>query len=694
MNLFFSLATIMPHFLATSQAIQSLANLRLQIERTPVIDIRDTDGITLASRDYSPSFELENVTFAYPSRPSSKVLDGVSLKINPGEFTAFVGPSGSGKSTLGALLLRLYDSDSGAKNTDVDKAILKAFSADESKKEKKAGAEEMKQLDEAITGGGVVRFAEHDVKNLNLKWLRSQVSVVLQNPQLFSGTVFENVAVGLTGTDLEYRLGIDNAADPSPSVKKRLGTISERVEEALHLAEAWDFVEELPDGLQTKITGGRTGVLSGGQVQRLAIARALVRRPKCLFLDEATSAVSADTELAIQENLYREQKKRGMTMVVIAHRLSTITNADKIVVMVDGKVRISGTYDQLMDEKCEDQTFRSMALATTVKRDQGASSEDDESVTEVGTGVEEERDGISPDADVDRAIPQPMRKVSEAFLNVKGLLIFGCFLGMAAGGVFVLAAWLHGRGVGALSIPDIPLMRSSANRWSLWFLVLAIGAAIGTILHAFALEFAGENMVNSLKRESVRTLVRQEVGFFESTSSGLGSLTASATSHPAKVGAVIGIILGQAIMGMCNLTGTIILSFILNWRLAVMVLPGLALAVIFGYTNHIYLERFEEDIVGDTEKQADFVGETANSITTIAALTREEETLRLFRTGFTSTSVQTSKRVLAIASWSMGVTQGVIYMFGALMFWWGARQVSEGQVVRSQSAWCPERSAC
>ncbi len=78
-------------------------------------------------------------------------------------------------------------------------------------------------------------------------------------------------------------------------------------------------------------------MLSGGQVQRIAIARALVRRPRCLFLDEATSAVSADTEAQIQRNIHAEQKKRSMTMIVIAHRLSTITDADKIVVMVDGQ---------------------------------------------------------------------------------------------------------------------------------------------------------------------------------------------------------------------------------------------------------------------------------------------------------------------------------------------------------------------
>ena len=208
-------------------------------------------------------------------------LAGVSLDVKPGQTVAFVGKSGSGKSTLLSLLPRFYDPQAGR--------IL-------------------------LDGGDLLEY--------QLKDLRRQIALVDQNVVLFNATVAENIAYG---------------------VADRVSR--EEILDAAKAAYAWDFVEKLPNGLDTPV--GQNGVaLSGGQRQRLAIARALLKNAPILILDEATSALDTESERYIQAAL--EKLVKGRTTLVIAHRLSTIQNADLIVVMQDGRVVESGKHDELL----------------------------------------------------------------------------------------------------------------------------------------------------------------------------------------------------------------------------------------------------------------------------------------------------------------------------------------------------------
>lgn len=689
-NLFFTFATVVPHFIATTTAIQNLHNLRLQIERQPPIDIRDPEGLKLDGQGgWQPSFKLDNVTFAYPSRPAHKALNRVSVNIEPAKFTAFVGPSGSGKSTLAALLMRLYDPMTATKISETDQEIMKSLEEAETKKTKaaKKEAEDEKEkqrpeLDDVVDGSGIVRFASHDVTSLNLSWLRHQVAVVQQNPQLVSGTVFDNVAIGLTGTDLEYRVDVEGVADPSPEAKAKLDKITDMVEQALRKAQAWEFVQDLPDGLRTEVAGGRTGVLSGGQVQRVALARALVREPRCLLLDEATSAVSADTELKIQESLSEEQKRRGMTLIVIAHRLSTIVSADKIVVMTNGSIAHSGTYEELLDPSCPDQTFRNMALAlpqsNAVSRKPSSltlNTTPSPASSQSKTSSEKVMASVIDNSE----IPPPMTSTKTAFRNVRMLLTIGVILGLVIGGAFVIAAWLHGRAVAALNVQDLQEMRRQVDRWALWFLILAIAAFVLDAAHVFGLEASGESLTSQFRFEAVRHLVRQDIAYFEQKSTGFGNLTAQATHHPSNIGAFVGVILAQFVSSAANLLATTIMAFVLNWRLAVIVLPALFGTVVLGYINFRFTTVFEDHLSSERDKQANFVAESANSIQLNASLTREAETVRQFKLNYTSRPLR--RRVLCGGSFTLGATQAMMQFFGALVFYWGALNVARDTVV-------------
>jgi ATP-binding cassette subfamily B protein len=246
------------------------------LDETPDVAERP-DAIELAGRA-NGAIAFRNVGFRYER--GDWVLEDVDIDIVPGTAVALVGPTGVGKTTMASLIPRFYDVVEGA-----------------------------------ITLDG------HDIRDLTLKSLRQQISIVRQEVFLFHGTVRENILFG------------------------RPGATEEEMIRATKIANAHEFIMELPDGYDTLI--GERGVkLSGGQRQRIAIARAILKDAPILILDEATSSVDAETEALIQQAL--ERLMVGRTTIVIAHRLSTIRSADVICVLEGSRIVETGNHEELM----------------------------------------------------------------------------------------------------------------------------------------------------------------------------------------------------------------------------------------------------------------------------------------------------------------------------------------------------------
>jgi len=243
-------------------------------------DIQDSpDAYELP--DITGSVEYKNVTFSYDNEHN--ILENVSFTVKPGEMIAIVGPTGAGKTTVVNLLSRFYD----------------------------------------VTGGSV-EIDGHDVRNVTLSSLRTQVGVMMQDSFVFSGTVIDNI-----------RYGRPDATD----------------EECIAAAEkvyASDFIEALPKGYYTKLEERGAG-LSTGERQLLSFARAVLADPKILILDEATSSIDTQTEMLIQRALQKLLENR--TSFVIAHRLSTIKRADQIMCIANKGIAERGTHQELMDMK-------------------------------------------------------------------------------------------------------------------------------------------------------------------------------------------------------------------------------------------------------------------------------------------------------------------------------------------------------
>lgn len=271
--------------------VQSLLNIQVDFTRslalfTRIFDYFDMENpIVCKDNGKKPDMKhadirCEHVAFSYD--PEKPLLTDIDFTVPAGKMYAIVGPSGSGKSTVVNLIPRLYDVQGGR-----------------------------------VTVGGV------DVRDMDLKYLRSNIGMVTQESYLFNGTIRENLLY----------------AKPEAT--------DEELENACKIANIHSYIAAQPEGYET-LVGNRGLKLSGGEKQRLSIARVILKDPSILILDEATSALDSISENAIQEAL--EHLMQGRTSIVIAHRLSTILKADRILVVQNGKIAESGTHESLLTQ--------------------------------------------------------------------------------------------------------------------------------------------------------------------------------------------------------------------------------------------------------------------------------------------------------------------------------------------------------
>jgi ATP-binding cassette subfamily B (MDR/TAP) protein 1 len=234
---------------------------------------------------------MNNLSFTYPNPESKKALDRISLKIESGTCTAIVGPSGGGKSTIASILLGLYPP-----NESLDLRVAAPLT-----------------------------FNGKSISTCNIANLRSFMSFVPQTPLLFPASIFENIIYGL----------------PENSQYRNFKC----AERAASQTGIHTFIESLEQGYNTQIGGGGMG-LSGGQAQRINIARALVRRPQVLILDEATSALDGENSEVVRE-VIKSLTKEGVAVVMITHDVEMMRVADRVIVVENGRIAETGGFDDL-----------------------------------------------------------------------------------------------------------------------------------------------------------------------------------------------------------------------------------------------------------------------------------------------------------------------------------------------------------
>ncbi|RYC61987.1 hypothetical protein CHU98_g4209 [Xylaria longipes] len=645
----FNLGNIAPNLQAFGTALAAAAKIFHTIDRVSPLDPTTDEGEKLDKVE--GSIRLQNVKHIYPSRPEVVVMKDVTLDIPAGKTTALVGASGSGKSTIVGLVERFYDPVAGQ-----------------------------------------VLLDGHEVSKLNLRWLRQQISLVSQEPTLFSTTIFHNIRYGLFGTKFE-----------NESAEKQ----KELVIEAAKKANAHDFISSLPEGYETNV-GERGFLLSGGQKQRIAIARAVVSDPKILLLDEATSALDTKSEGVVQAAL--EVAAAGRTTITIAHRLSTIKDAHNIVVMSQGAIIEQGTHDELLqkqgayynlvtaqniaavqaptieEEDEEDDDTRLIRKMSTSRSGAGYSEDPDDNIAaklkrsstqaSVSSRVLKTR---KPDEEIKYTTWTLVKLIASFNRSEWKLLLWGLFWSIICGGGNPTQALFFAKQIVTLSVPITDANRAQVKRdsdfWSLMYVILAFVILIAQIAQGVAFAKCSEVLIHRVRDRSFRAMLRQDVAFFDKEENTPGALTSFLSTETTHAAGLSGVTLGTLLTITTTLVASFVISLVFGWKLALVCIAAVPVIIAAGYFRYSMLAHFQQRSKRAYEKSASYASEAISGIRTVASLTREHDVLAQYQQ---SLAVQQRESLISVSKSSLlyAAAQAVLFLAFALGFWYGGTLIA------------------
>ncbi|GAB1198304.1 hypothetical protein APSETT444_007619 [Aspergillus pseudonomiae] len=499
---------------------------------------------------------FQNVHFTYPTRPDTAVLKGLDARFEKGKTTALVGPSGSGKSTIVALLERWYQL--GVREEDHSR--------------------------------GTISVGEHNINSLDIKWWRSQIGLVQQEPFLFNDTIFNNVSFGLIGTKWE---------NETEAVKRKM------VEKACKEAFAEEFIKRLPKGYSTMV--GENGTkLSGGQRQRLAIARSIVKQPTILILDEATSAIDVRGEKIVQAAL--DQVSKNRTTIVIAHRLSTIRQADHIIVMKGGVNVEQGTHDELLaDEKG---VYHELVHAQKLE----LLAEDETDESDIAHELKEEVQ-LAHFALDDKSQMQEETKKDKTR---------GFFSSIAA---FPLQSWLFAKLIHVFQYTGQQLA-DAANFWALMFFILALGVAFCYSIVGYSANSLSVRIGSSCRKEYFQSILEKPIPFYDMNENASGSLISRLATDPKQVQELLGMNGIFPVISIFSMIGCIAIAFSFGWKLSLVAvfaaLPCTFLAAFMRIRYELQFEAMNAEVYSGSSQ---FAAESIEAFRTVSALTMEDAIL-------------------------------------------------------------------
>jgi ATP-binding cassette subfamily B (MDR/TAP) protein 1 len=668
-----------PFLRSFDAATVAFAKLEADMNRPTAIDGTIEDPDNTVSPQFDGTVELRNVNFTFPSRPDNPVLQDLSFVCPAGQQTAIVGLSGSGKSTVTGLIARLYNANEGQ-----------------------------------------VLLDGHDVKDLGVRSVRGQISLVQQEPCLLARSILENIALGLISSPKHEHLRDALTGDTLRKIAKsvrggqdlrstaqahgpQIVEIVDLVLNAATLADAASFVERLDEGYGTSV-GGKGNLVSGGQKQRMSLARALIKDPRILILDEATASLDSASELRIQRAL--EKVALGRTVITVAHRLSTIRNADSIIVMRQGRLVEQGSHHALIATGgAYAELVRLQGLIVN-----GGDPEDVESIlpsasteklkeksepieTSTAAEVEDAKEktaevaGKSLSKDIkaqDPSFASTARSMASLFRPYSFPLILATSGAVVIGGTYCASAAIFGNVVGKLSYCETPeAIRKAGELFGLLFFVLAIVEFLANFISWSLFGWVSEQVIYKVRVLSLRSILEQDLAWHEAKDRNPSLLLGLISQDSNALNGLAGSVVCTILSILVSLIATITMTHIIAWKIAVVCLAVVPLLLGAGYMRVTTVAAFDEKHLEAFADSNAITIEAVNSMKTLQCYSLEHEVLGTYRRSLQEPMRQITKQSAWANLW-LAVGYGLSNFLYALAYWWGSTRIIAGEYTQTQ----------